>query len=167
MAIKNDIGSLKLLPGDIWRRLQSPLFSVTFWTHLLISVVLAGGAGIWYTLIKIKLSGVWDMPAIAAALCTYFPAIVGAAFIEINAERQPYWRSFGVLIIGLFIFLFTMALMGVSDGSISWSVIGAIASLFFWWIANGEKDCFRDVHPDASTPSPDQEISGDTTGWKT
>ena len=47
------------------------------------------------------------------------------------------------------------------------AIVGAVLSVLFWWIANGEKDCFKDIDPEAATPDPNQEMQGDDKGWKT
>lgn len=166
MTIKEDLKSLDLLPGELKRRFKTPLKSVTFWAHLFVAVVGLGGAGIWYSLIECKLSGQWDMAAIAAALCTYFPAVAGAAYVDSSSEGQPYIRSFGIIAIAVFVILIFLSVFTIRDGSIIWGIIGTVLSILFWWVVNADKSCFRDVDGDGSTPNPNRKLKGNRKGWQ-
>jgi hypothetical protein len=166
MTIKEDLKSIDLLPGELMRRLKAPLKSVTFWAQLLVAVVGLGGAGIWYSLIECKLTGVWSWSAIAAALCTYFPAVAGAAFVDSSSESQPYVRSFGLIAVALFMVLIFLAVFTIREGFIFWGIVGSVLSILFWWVVNADKACFRDVDGDGSTPSPNRKLKGNRKGWQ-
>jgi len=159
--------SIELLWRDARRRLWAPVKSVTFYAHLLLAVLVCGGLGIWNTLYQCKLNGQWDMLNIAAALYTYFPAIAAAALIELTHERQPYLRSFGLLSAAFFVGIFFFATTTQPETRAIWAGIGALLGVLFWWIANGEKACFKDIDPNAATPDPaKEELTGDSTGWQ-
>lgn len=158
--------SIGLLCSDTRRRLCAPVRSVTFYAHLLIAVLVCGGLGIWNTLYQCKLNSQWDLLNIAAALYTYFPAIAAAALIELTHERQPYLRSFGLISSVFFVCIFFFATTTQPNTRMIFAGIGALLSILFWWIANGEKDCFKDIDPNAATPDPEKEaLKGDSTGW--
>ncbi|MBL9115292.1 MAG: hypothetical protein JNJ83_09835 [Verrucomicrobiaceae bacterium] len=146
--------------------MKTPLKSVTFWMHLLVAVVGLGGAGIWYSLLEYRFSGEWSWPAVAAALCTYFPAVAGAAYVDSSSEGQPYFRSFGIIAFAVFVLLIGMSAFTIRDGSIVWGLVGSILSILFWWVVNADKACFRDVDGDGSTPNPNRKLKGTKKGWQ-
>jgi hypothetical protein len=162
--------SIEPLCADLRRRIRAPIRSVTFYTHLLLAVMVGGGLGVWY---EVFYRGVvldkWNMHAISAALFTYFPPLVAAALIDFAHERQPYLRSFGLSAAGLFGIIFALAVMTSDIWSLRWSGLGSILAVLFWWVASGEKDCFKDIHPESATGGPvDRELpKSDQTGWKT
>jgi hypothetical protein len=166
MTIKEDLKSLDLLPGELKRRFLTPLKSVTFWAHLIVAVIGLGGAGIWYSLIECRITEHWSMSAIAAALCTYFPAVAGAAYVDSSSEGQPYFRSFGIIALAVFVILIFLSVFTIRDGSILWGTIGSILSILFWWVVNADKSCFRDVDGDGSTPNPNRRLKGNRKGWQ-
>src|SRR5882757_827962 len=142
--MSNDLtASLMPLCRDVQRRFLTPIRSVTFYAHLVLAVLAGGGLGIWHTLYQSRLAGQWDVSAIASALYTYFPAIVAAALIDLTHERQPYLRSFGLLSATLFALLFFFATTTKANTQLYCALAGATLSVVFWWIANGEKDCFK------------------------
>jgi hypothetical protein len=158
--------SIKVLFRDGQRRFKAPTRSVTFYAHLCLAVLIGGGLGIWNTLYQCKLTANWDAATIAAALYTYFPAIVAAALIDFTHEKQPYLRSFGLLSATLFAILFFFSTTTAPDARVKFALTGAVLSVLFWWMANGEKDCFKDIDPSAATPEPSIKMPGDDTGWK-
>lgn len=159
--------SAGLLCADLKRRLKTPIKSVTFYLHLFGAIIICGGAGIWYTwyqdgFVVQKLSG---------ALLTYFPALVAAAVIDFTHEDQPYLRSFGVLSGILFITLFLITVSRDSNSYCQFglALVGTVLSILFWWFANGEKRCFKDVVPinAAGGQSAGRMLPGTTKGWDT
>lgn len=166
MDIKEDLKSLDLLPGELKRRFKTPVKSVTFWAHLLVAVAGLGGAGIWYSLIVSSVDEESRWPNIAAALCTYFPAVAGAAFVDSSSDNQPYFRSFGIIAIAGFVLLIFFSAINIHEGSIGWGVMGSFLSILFWWVVNADKPCFRDVNSDAPTPDPGQSLNGNPKGWQ-
>jgi hypothetical protein len=162
------IDSLAPLRADLYRRLWAPIKSVTFYLHLGVAVIIGGGLGIWYEVVfKGFIGNHWDKEAISAALFAYFPAIVSVAVIDFIHERQPYLRSFGLSVAVVFMVIFCLSVSTSSYAQLFWSILGSGLAMAFWWMANGEKDCFRDIDPNAATPDPSQEMSGNDTGWKT
>ena len=159
--------SLKLLPGDIWRRLKTPFWSATFWTHLLVVVGIAGGIGIWWTLGQCYVTDRWDKVAIAAAIYTYFPAIVAPALLDMINEHQRYLRSFGIAASAILLVILACAALTAPKGNLTFGIVGSVLSIAFWWIANGEKDCFKDIDPEAPTPRPNRPLKGNKSGFQT
>jgi len=138
--------SLDLLWGDLKRKFVAPKKSLTFYASLVFAVITCGGAGIWKALFfQSTPEGTWDLIAIATALSTYYPAIVAPALIEFTHEDQPYLRSFGLLSLVPFGVLFALALMSEPRWGIGWAAAASTLAILFWWVANGEKDFFRDV----------------------
>jgi hypothetical protein len=133
--------SIGLLRRDLARRFKTPYKSVTFYAHLSLAVVLGGGAGIWYAIFQNGL----QTETLAAALLTYFPALVAAAIIDFTHEREPYLRSFGLIAAGIFLVIFLAAVTHPPFGQLLWAMAGTILSITFWWLANGEKECFKDA----------------------
>lgn len=166
MTIKEDLKSIDLLPGELVRRFKTPLKSVTFWMHLVVAVIGLGGAGFWYSMIECRLLGEWNLTSIAAALCTYFPAIAGAAYVDSSSEGQPYFRSFGILASAVFVILFFLSVLTIREVSVFLSGIGSVLSILFWWVVNADKSCFRDVDGDGSTPNPNRKLKGNRNGWQ-
>lgn len=162
------INSIELLLADLRRRFWAPTRSVTFYTHLLLAVVVGGGLGVWYQVIyRGLIRETWDVDAISAHLFTYFPAIAAVALIDFTQEPQPYLRSFGLCAAGLFAGIFGLAVTTSKWPQLSWAIIGSLLAVFFWWVASGEKDCFKDINPSAATPDPTVQMSGDHKNWKT
>ena len=162
------IDSWTALFRDLEHRFRAPVRSVTFFEHLFLAVVLGGGLGIWYEMVfKGCIKDEWCMKSITAALFTYFPAIVATALIDWTHENQPYRRSFGLIAAGGFALIFILAVTTSPLFQLFWAVIGTILAVLFWWLANGEKNCFRDINPEAATPPPTGDLPGGTNGWTT
>jgi hypothetical protein len=158
------VKSIDVICGVLIRRMRAPGRSVTFYAHLFLAVLLGGGAGIWFTLLK---SG-FDVDKLAAALLTYFPALVAAALIDLTQERQPYLRSFGLISAGGFLTIFVIGATRVHGAQCAWAFLGALLSVLFWWIANGDKTWVRDVAPDAATGGDVTKdlLKSEDEGWK-
>jgi hypothetical protein len=157
--------SLGFLKQDLKRRLKTPIKSVTFYAHLFLAVLAGGGAGIWYTMYQDGFA----MEKLAAALLTYFPALVAAAVIDFTHEEQPYLRSFGLLS-GLVFFVIFMAAItraSTSHWQFFWAFVGTVFAILFWWFANGEKPCFKDVVAinAAGGETVNRPLPGNTKGW--
>lgn len=159
--------SVGFLKRDLKRRLKTPIKSVTFYAHLFVAVLAAGGAGIWYTMYQ---DG-FGMEKLAASLLTYFPALVAAAVIDFTHEEQPYLRSFGLLSgLGFFVvFMAAVTRASTSHWQFCWALLGTLLGILFWWFANGEKRCFRDVVAinAAGGEKVDKPLPGNTEGWNT
>ena len=158
------INSLDLIGRDLKRRLHAPCKSITFYEHLFLAVLLGGGAGIWFTIYR---SGL-DIEKLSASILTYFPALVAIAAIEFIQERQPYLRAFGSIAAGFFLMIFLVAATRSPVWQIAWALLGAALAVLFWWVANGEKDCFRDVHAENATGGNVTRdlLKSDESGWQ-
>jgi hypothetical protein len=161
------INSIELLVRDLRRRFWSPVRSVTFYAHLFVTVIFGGGLGIWYELYRCYHHDQWSKIPISAALFTYFPAVVAAAVVELIHEGQPYLRSFGYTMAALFLGIFAFAVTTSPSPQLFWAIIGSVLAVFFWWVTNGEKECFRDINPSAATPGPNVPMSGNHNNWQT
>ncbi len=146
--------SMGLLGRDLKRRFETPIKSVTFYAHLALAVLLGGGAGIWYSFFQNGLS----IEPLAAALLTYFPALVAAAIIDFTHEEKAYLRSFGLIAAGVFLVIFLTAATRTPTWQLVWATGGTCLSIAFWWLANGEKGIFKDAAVAVSEEN--QEVEG-------
>ena len=159
--------SIEALGHQIPARFCAPWRSMTFYLHRAIGVVGGGGLGIWYSLHEARIHGI-DWIGVTAALFTYFPAIVATALLDIQQDERVYWKSFGLFCTVPFGILFYLSVTGdVTGYRFVWALLGSFLAIAFWCIANGDKECFRDLRPDAPTPPPSTPTAGDSTGWKT
>jgi hypothetical protein len=133
--------SIVLLKDDLKNRLITPWKTVTFYKHLLGGLVVFGGVGVTFTIFKSP----WSMAETSTALLCYFPAIAGTAMLDFEAEDQPYLRSFGFVGLMPFILIFCLGFYSKGCAQFFWSVLGALLSILFWWMANGLNDRFNDV----------------------
>lgn len=152
------VDSITLLVNDLRRKFRFPLKSMTFYTHLLLSVVGGGGLGIWYVIIMSYHTGKWLLPNLSSALFTYFPAIVAIAVIELIQEKQPYMRSFGLFSAFCFLVLFLMSVLSDNIWQLAWSLSASVLAVLFWWGVSGEKSCFVDIVPENILPEDDQPL---------
>jgi hypothetical protein len=106
--------------------------------------------------------------AISAALFTYFPAVFAAALIDFTQEKQPYLRSFGLSAAGLFAGIFLLSVITSDWWQLFWAIVGSVLAVLFWWVASGEKDCFKDIDPDSAWGGDvTRELpKSDESGWK-
>jgi hypothetical protein len=158
------VDSIKPLLRDLKRRWNAPKRSVTFYKHLIVGVLVGGGAGIWFTLCKKGM----DTPEVAAALLTYFPPLVAAGVIEFTQERQPYLQSFGLIAAAFFLMLFLVAVFVPPAFQLLLALASAILSVLLWWVAVGEKDWVRDIRAEAATGGDVNQplLKSDETNWK-
>lgn len=157
--------SMQLIWPELVGRFWAPCKSVTFYAYLFFGVILCGGAGVSLTFLKPS----WHAGDISIALLGYFPALFGAAVLEFTAEVQPYLRFFSFIAVCPFAVL-AVLVAKTSDGwQLGIAILGALLSILFWWLANGQKKCFDDVVPQSA-------IGGDTSaklsqphdeGWQT
>ena len=130
-------------------RWNNPKGNTTFHFYFWIAVVGVGGAGVWAEFIPPLVRGTWDWnwKGLAAGLYTFFPAIaVASAFDLILPDKQlRSVRAFGagVLLFALS-WLFLCANIPEPCISILAGIVGAIASLAVWRIANGLNPALQD-----------------------
>lgn len=157
--------SIEALRHEIPSRFRAPWLSMTFYLYLAIGVIGGGGMGIWNTLHQTRYLG-WHWETIAAALYTYFPAIVATALLDLQQEERKYWKSFGLFALFPFAIVFYFSTVGDSMGwRFVWAFFGSMLALAFWVVANGDKDCFRDLDIEAATPPPTVPLAGNSKGW--
>jgi hypothetical protein len=95
--------------------------------------------------------------------------LAAAALIEFTQEEQLYLRSFGLIAAGVFLVIFFVAATRPHDGKLGWAALGALLGVLFWWVANGEKDCFRDVKAENAIGGNEarQLLKSEDKEWKT
>jgi hypothetical protein len=145
--------SMELIWSDLAIRFRTPCKSVTFYTHLLLGVVLCGGAGVLMTFLKSK----WGIEDLSAALLGYFPALVGAGALEFTSEYQPYLRSLGIIALTILVPVTFFAARTERGWQLFWCLIGTLFGISFWWVANGLNKRFDDVKPESA-------LGGDEAG---
>jgi uncharacterized membrane protein len=161
--------SINLLRLELHRRFWTPMRSVTFHTHLLVSIVAGGGLGIWYSCWRIYCHESTDISEISSAAFTYFPAIVAPVLLDLSQEDEPFMRSFAWLAALAFFCLFFWCIH-VPPGicQLFLAVICALLSILFWWVVNGDNERFKDLKKKPSEGGPLQTplTNGNDTGWK-
>ncbi len=154
MSIRS-INSFAPLGRELLGRLRSPVGSFTFWTYAILGIGICGGLAIWIELAKYTfgLAGTTSADGLRLAVITYFPAIGCAAAQQlfITEKQRMYLRSFGYFV--SFVFLgFCMFAFLLQRHHPKWSmalgVIGSVAAIAIWWIANGSDPAFHDTDPD-------------------
>jgi hypothetical protein len=144
---------MELIGPELARRFWAPCKSVTFYSYLLFGVILCGGSGVLLTILKSR----WGVEDISAALLGYFPALVGAAVLELTAEYQPYVRSLGVIALSTLLPVVLIAASSEHGWKLFWSLTGTVLSILLWWVANGPNVRFNDVKPESA-------LGGDESG---
>ena len=165
----NGCNSLSLLRADFNRRILAPVKSVTFYTHLICSVILGGGIGVIYTIYTCCVDDTWSLNTVSTSLLTYYPALVAASILELQQDNQPYRRNASLLFLFLFILVFLVAVCNPAPfGRFIIACIGTLFSILVWWFANGEKSYFYDIIPTDATQDPEHvELHGKpSTDWR-
>lgn len=156
--------SLKALGKDLENRFTYPQQSFTFYAQLFVTVIGCGGAGIWWT---IHVDGL-HAESLAAALLTYFPALVAASAIDFIQDDKKYLRMFGLTVGIILGALFLISVTRSPGWQLWWALMGTICSILFWWLANGEKDWVKDNVPAASAGGDvNKPLPKKDTGWNT
>jgi hypothetical protein len=140
----------RILIDFIWTRVKSPFAHPTFFFYFIGAVVGAGSLGLWVTLVSQKLRGTWDISQTINALYTYFPAVAFVSALELNLIHSLP-RSVRVLSFVACGFVAALAVLcGFLSPSISalWlGIVGAVAGVGIWWLANADNDNLKDTQP--------------------
>lgn len=160
--------SIPLLGAELKRRFLTPIGQVSFLTYFIVAIVGFGALGIWVEVARAAASTQFEPDGLLTAIYTYFPAIAAGAALQMQMdarkEHLQYLRSFCVLSWFL-IFLFAIPFMNGSK-AFFWGIVGVVASLLLWWVANGVNSSFLDIDPEDSLgASPDADLSGNTDGF--
>jgi len=160
--------SIPLLGRELKRRFWTPIGQVSFLTYFIVAIVGFGALGIWVEMARATAAKEFEPDGLLTAIYTYFPAIAAGAALQMQMdarkEHQQYLRSFCVLS-WFVIFLFALPFMNGSK-TFFWGIVGIVASLLLWWVANGINPSFLDIDPkDSLGASPDGDLSGDTGGF--
>ncbi|OUC13404.1 MAG: hypothetical protein B0A82_17455 [Alkalinema sp. CACIAM 70d] len=118
---------------------------MTFCVYVLLGVLFFGGLGIWAEVVKYYYFRAPNTgaEAIITSLTTYFPALVGAASLQLmfeNRNSKPL-LAFAVLCLCV---LGAIAIWLAIDPSAFYSVVSCVAAIWIWWIANARAEAFRD-----------------------
>ena len=155
------------------RRWTRPSGQFSFWTFLLVGIVILGGIAVWIELYRyafIPLSSPSDIEAADAAgahqpvrslsalqlaLATAGLAVAGPAVMQLLYSRDKLAIVAAVLLITVEM-IFAMYLMVFGEagklGTLVAGLICVIVAILAWILANGEDDIFQDeVANDAST----------------
>ena len=157
-------GSIEQTRRDLVVRFRTPLKFNTFYAHLLGGVMLCGGAGVIVTIMKSNRT----VPEISIALLGYFPALIGAAMLEFNSERQQYLRSFSLIVLSVFVIVSLIIIKTENWWQLVWCLFATVLSILFWWVANGLNPRFIDIEPQTALGGDENRkltASGEE-GWK-
>lgn len=152
-------------------QLSAPVGHVSFWFYLIGAIVVVGGLGVWVEVYQATQRP--NAPSVLTAIYTYFPAVAAAGSFQMNleADDMKYVRSFALGAFGLvLVAVIFQALHVFGDGVWSFvvGIVGSIAALLLWWIANGKNPSFQDaVNPkDSLGADPSTEVSGGASSIK-
>lgn len=160
-----DTGPYMRFWKEIKRRTVNPLTDLTFIFYVFFGVVVFGGLGVWIEVVKYYLPGQFvDMQGIRTALAVFYPALIGAASLQLVLEsvRKSETLMSVFAITSLLVMIISAILLGLieyfqaSDSLLFWVSSGLSAlGLWVWVIANAD-------NPDLKTrPNPESASGGD------
>ena len=147
-----------------------------FMFHLFFGIVLLGGLGIWTEVVEVILPNKkWSWDGILFALSSYYPALIGAACLQLTLESTRKSNgamvqfSMGLLIAAIFagilirIFEYNDAFPVLTFwGTFLLSAIG----ILIWGIANCDNPDLTSDPSIASGGDTNRALKGDTSGFK-
>lgn len=164
---------------EMGRRTSSSFLDFTFVLYVFLGVLLFGGLGIWSEVVKNLIGDEWRWDAIMQALATYYPALIGAATIQLilEANRQDL-RAFDrpmtiVSVLFLIISIITGILIRVFEANSTfadfcfWGTIAlSIFGVWVWAVANCDNPDLKTDPSAASGGDPNRPLKGDMGGFE-
>lgn len=164
---------------EIWRRTISSITDLTFLSYLVLGVLLFGGIGVWSEVIINLLAGLWQWDKVLQALSTYYPALIGAACIQLileanGREKRIFDRPMTVVslffLIGATVTGFLIRLFEANSTYLEFSFWGTIAlsvfGIWVWAIANCDNPDLKTDPYAASGGRTDRVLKGNIEGFK-
>jgi hypothetical protein len=168
----------KTLGRELLDRTIEPAGHPSFVIYFLVSVVVAGGAGIWLELCTYLVTSFQSPPAqlgpLKTALITFFPAVACSACLQIiwAENNHKAFRAFAtMLLVAMTIFALLIGLIPIIpiEDALKFGVYSSLFSLWIWWIANARQKDILDDHDDDDPVGGDPagNLTGDLAGFKT
>lgn len=174
-----NIGPYGHFVREIGRRTLSSLTDLTFLFYLFLGVLLFGAIGVWSEVIANLLGGLWQWDKVLQALSTYYPALIGAACIQLileanGAEKRIFDRPMTVvslfLLIGATVTGFLIRLFEANNTYLEFCFWGTIAlsvfGLWVWAIANCDNPDLKTDPYAASGGKTNRALKGNIEGFK-
>ena len=147
------------LAKEVKRRWQEPNGHPTFGLFFVASFLLFAAAGIWLELVRLAISlstDSWSVTPLRTAIATYFPAILGAAVLQLQiSDALRSLRALGSIVGYAFTFL-ALVIVFVDPLpnwlAISLGLIGSAGALACWRIVYADDPSLRD---DPEPPPPE------------
>ena len=115
--------------NELKRRTKSPLTDLTFIFYVFFGVLVFGGLGVWIEVVKIYIPGQsGDMQGIRTALSVFYPALIGAASLQLVLEsvRKSETLMSVFAVSALLIMIIAAILLGLIE------FFQSSATLVFW-----------------------------------
>ena len=165
-----------ILWAELKRRFLAPVGHVTFWTYLLVGVIIFGGFPVWLEAILYFTSNISESTShLRTALVAFSPALIGSVSFQLIFEefgRNKRMLAFAIVVVVLFSLVGVTLILArrITDYVAISLAFGLSAfAVLEWWIANGLNPTFQDDF-DVEAPvggPPSQRPSGDLTGFRT
>lgn len=164
---------------ELGRRTSTSFKDPTFVLFVMMGVLLFGGLGIWSEVVKNLIGGLWKWDALMQALATYYPALIGAATIQLILEaNRPDQRAFDrPMTIVAVVFLLLSIIIGIlvrvfeANNTFSsfcfWATIAlSIIGVWVWAIANCDNPDLKTEPTAASGGDTRRPLKGDMEGFE-
>lgn len=148
-------------------KLQFVPFNDLYLVHLLVFVLLIGGAGIWISAYQEYSSKTTNIKNLTINIGTYYLALITTSYIDIISNEKIVNKkslnaySFILLIIIASVFALTFVVR--PSIAIVLSILGVIIALFIWHLANCDNDKYNDASYSAKMKKEAQMTHG--KGW--
>ncbi|QKV18987.1 hypothetical protein [Oricola thermophila] len=165
---------------ELKRRTRVPLSDLTFIFYLVFGVVVFSGFGVVVELVKHSFAGapfdVSSLTGVRAALSVFYPALIGAATLQLTLEAVKKSESLMVVfaITSLLVMLGFAVFHGIqefrqeSQTQVFWfSVILSVFGIWIWTIANADNPDLKTKprNDDAVGGGVNRKLKGSTEGF--
>jgi hypothetical protein len=153
----------KNVGSRLWGGFTRPFGSIGTFSFFIVVVFLAGGLGIWFPMFTYKPEIISYRLTLAAALATYYLAIIAMLFGDLtytvfqrlvskDVKTRPS-TEVGMWFVVSMILAFLLAAACVSltrteqqvNLAFTLSLVGFVVSLIVWWTLNGESNRYSEV----------------------
>jgi hypothetical protein len=146
--IENEFARLVKWIGN---RLYNPANWVTMFGYFLGTVIIFGGAGVWWAVIHLLRADLLIRDELLVSMLSFAWAIAGASWMDFQiGEKENFVRVFPVFI-SIVLIVLTVASLLWTLGQYVFAVLAMALAAFVWWIANAENPKFANVEPQSLT----------------
>lgn len=172
-------GPYRQLWQELGRRTKTPFLDLTFVIYVFLGVLLFGGLGVWSEVFTNLIRKDWQWDTVIHALSTYYPALIGAATIQLileaNRQEQRIFdrplTAFSLLILlgsilsGILIRVFE-ATSTFSNFCFWGTCVLTILGIWIWVVANCDNPDLKTDPSAASGGDPTRPLKGNLEGFK-